>query len=129
MINLDDDLCFPNTQVIRDLLESLNYKLNPLSGREHREIIKYKSICFSEWLTQFDQIRQTNKMYYCMNKPNLTEDQAIFVFNILHVCPDYLTFKEALEQYINSNPYEIAKKIAQHGAIIESAISVQEQSQ
>ena len=104
MINLDDDLCFPNTQVIRDLLESLNYVVKPISYREHREIIKYKSICFTEWLTQFDRIRQTNKLYYCMNKPTLTEDQTIFVFNILHVCPDYKTFKEALEQYINSNP-------------------------
>ena len=104
MINLEDaDLYFPNTKVIRDLLESLNYKLNPLSDRD-REPAKYRAICFAEWIVLFEKIKQTNKMYYCMNKPNLTEDQSIFVFDILHVCPDYRTFREALHQYINSNP-------------------------
>ena len=105
MITLEDaDLYFPNTKVIRDLLESLNYKLNPLSDREHREPAKYRAICFAEWMGYFERIQQTNKAYYCMNKPTLTEEQSIFVFNILHICPDYLTFKEALEEYINSNP-------------------------
>ena len=105
MINLEDaDLYFPNTKVIRDLLESLNYKLNPLSDREHREPAKYRAICFAEWIVLFEKIKQTNKMYYCMNKPTLTEEQSIFVFDILHICPDYKTFKEALHQYINNNP-------------------------
>ena len=104
MIDLEEeDLYFPNTKVIRDLLESLNYKLDPLSDREHREPAKYRAICFAEWIGHFERIQQTNKVYYCMNKPTLTEEQSIFVFNILHVCPDYLTFKEALEQYINNN--------------------------
>ena len=104
MINLEDaDLYFPNTKVIRDLLESLNYKLNPLSDREHREPAKYRAICFAEWIVLFKKIKQTNKMYYCMYNPTLTEEQSIFVFDILHLCPDYLTFKEALQQYINSN--------------------------
>ena len=105
MIDLEvAELYFPNTKVIRDLLESLNYKLNPLNDRAHRESIKYQAICFREWMDQFERVKQTNKLYYCMNKPNLTEEQSIFVFNILHVCPDYQTFKEALEQYINNNP-------------------------
>ena len=98
-----EDLYFPNTKVIRDLLESLNYTLNPLSGRE-REPAKYRAICFAEWIVLFEKVKQTNKMYYCMNKSTLTEEQSIFVFDILHICPDYRTFKEALEQYINSNP-------------------------
>ena len=104
MINLEDaDLYFPNTKVIRDLLESLNYKLNPLSDRVHREPAKYSAICFSDWVGHFERLKQTNNMYYCMNTPTLTEEQSIFVFNILHICPDYATFKEALHQYINSN--------------------------
>ena len=100
----NEDIYIPNTKVIRDLLESLNYILMPVSIREHREPIKYKAICFSEWVEQFERLKQTNKMYYCMNNPTLTEDQSIFVMNILHVCPDYRTFKEALQQYINNNP-------------------------
>lgn len=105
MIDLEDeDLYFPNTKVIRDLLESLNYTVTPISGREHREVIEYRSICFKAWIRYFDRVQQADKMYYCMNKPTLTEEQSIFVFDILHVCPDYLTFKEALQQYINSNP-------------------------
>ena len=104
MINLDDDLCFPNTKVLRDLLESLNYVVIPLDTRICREVSDYKSICFSARITQFDQVKQANKMYYCMGDPTLTEEQSIFVFDILHLCPDYETFKEALEQYINSNP-------------------------
>ena len=105
MIDLEEeDLYFPNTKVIRDLLESLNYKLNTISDREHREPAKYRAICFAEWIGHFVRMQQTNKMYYCMNKHTLTEEQSIFVFNILHVCPDYQTFKEALQQYINNNP-------------------------
>ena len=100
----DEDLYFPNTKVIRDLLESLNYTLNPINGIGHREPIKYRAICFSEWVEQLEHNKQTNKLYYCMNKPTLTEEQSIFVFDILHICPDYQTFKEALEQYINNNP-------------------------
>ena len=104
MFDLDrNDLYFPNAKVIRDLLESLNYKVTPISARERREPIKYSAICFSEWVTQFECIQQTNKVYYCMDEPTLTEEQTIFVFDILHVCPDYPTFKEALEQYINNN--------------------------
>ena len=100
----NEDIYIPNTKVIRDLLESLNYKLNAISDRERREPTKYMAICFAEWVGHFGRIQQTNKMYYCMNKPTLTEDQSIFVMSILHVCPDYETFKEALHQYINSNP-------------------------
>ena len=105
MIDLEDeDLFFPNTKVIRDLLESLNYKVRSISARENREPIKYRAICFAGRVVQFERIQQTNKAYYCMDKPTLTEEQSIFVFDILHVCPDYQTFKEALHQYINSNP-------------------------
>lgn len=105
MLDLEnEDLYFPNTKVMRDLLKSLNYKLKPLSDREHRKPTECRAICFAEWVVHFERIQQTNKMYYCLNKPTLTEDQSIFIMNILHVCPDYLTFKEALEQYINSNP-------------------------
>ena len=105
MIDLEnEDLYFPNTKVMRDLLKSLNYKLKPLSDREHRKPTKYRAICFAEWVVHFERIQQTNKAYYCMDKPTLTEEQSIFIFDILHICPDYQTFKEALEQYINSNP-------------------------
>ena len=98
------DIYVPNTEVMRHYLESLNYTLIPISIRERREPIKYNAICFSEWVEHFERFKQTNKLYYCMNKPTLTEEQSIFVFDILHICPDYQTFKEALEQYINSNP-------------------------
>ena len=102
MFDLDEEgIYIPNTKVMRDLLESLNYKLKPLSDGEHRMPIEYRAICFAEWVVHFGRIQQTNKMYYCLNKPTLTEDQSIFVMNILHVCTDYETFKEALQQYIN----------------------------
>ena len=100
----EEDLYFPNTEVIRDLLESLNYTITPLSAREYREGIEYRAICFKDWVVHFKRLKQTNKLYYCMNEPTLTEEQSIFVFDILHICPDYETFKEALQQYINSNP-------------------------
>lgn len=104
MIDLEDeDLYFPNTKVIRDLLESLNYKVKPISTREKRSPTYYRAISFAEWVVNFECIQQTNKAYYCMNKPTLTEEQSIFVFNILPVCPDYQTFQEALQQYINNN--------------------------
>ena len=98
------DLYIPNTEAIRHYLESLNYTIKPISIREGREPIKYRAICFSGRVKHLERIKQTNKLYYCMNKPNLTEEQSIFVFDILHICPDYRTFKEALHQYINSNP-------------------------
>ena len=102
MFDLDEEgIYVPNTKVMRDLLESLNYKLKPLSDGENRSPIYYTSICFAEWVVHFERIQQTNEMYYCLNKPTLTEDQSTFVMNILHVCPDYETFKEALQQYIN----------------------------
>ena len=102
MIDLDEgNLYFPNTKVIRDLLVSLNYKITPIDPRVKRHLLYYKAICFSDWIVFFENVKQTNKMHYCMDTPNLTEDQSIFVFNILHVCPDYETFKEALQQYIN----------------------------
>lgn len=105
MIDLEnEELYFPNTKVIRKLLESLKYTVTPLSDRQHRKSIEYSSICFSEWVEHFERLKQTNNMYYCMSKPTLTEEQSIFVFDILHICPDYKTFKEALEQYINNNP-------------------------
>lgn len=100
----EEDIYIPNTKVMRNYLESLNYTLKPVCSRGRRDPVAYTSICFSEWIEQFDAVKQTNKMYYCMDTPNLTEDQSIFLFNILHVCPDYDTFKEALHQYINSNP-------------------------
>lgn len=98
------DIYIPNTEVIRDLLVSLNYKVTPISPRAYRDPLDYKSIAFSEWVDQFERLKQSNKLYYCMHKPTLTEEQSIFVFDILHICPDYPTFKEALHQYINNNP-------------------------
>lgn len=98
------DIYIPNTEALRHHIESLNYVVKPISNREHREIIKYKSICFSECIENFERVKQTNNMYYCMYAVTLTEDQSIFMLNILHICPDYETFKEALEGYINSNP-------------------------
>lgn len=100
----NEDIYIPNTKAIRKLLVSLKYTVTPLSDRQHRKIIEYRSICFSDWVVKFERLKQTNKLYYCMRKPTLTEEQSIFVFDILHICPDYLTFKEALHQYINSNP-------------------------
>ena len=100
----NEDVYIPNTKAIRELLESLKYTVTPISGREYREVIEYRSICFQDWIRCFDRVQQADKMYYCMNKPTLTEEQSIFVFDILHLCPDYQTFKEALEQYINNNP-------------------------
>ena len=105
MFDLDEeDIYIPNTKVMRNYLESLNYTLKPMWSIAYRNPAAYESICFSEWIDQFDAVKQTNKMYLCTDKPTLTEDQSIFLINILHVCPDYATFKEALQQYINSNP-------------------------
>ena len=105
MLNLEEEgIYIPNTEAIRDRLRSLNYVVMPLDTRLRRKASDYRAICFSTWITQFDQIKQTNKMYYCVDEPNLTEDQSIFVLDILHLCPDYQTFKEALQEYINSNP-------------------------
>ena len=101
----EEDIYIPNTEVMRNYLESLNYTLKPIWSRGHRDAVAYKSICFSEWTEQFDAVKQTNTMYYCMDASSLTEDQSIFVMNILQVCDDYATFKEALQQYIN-NPLE-----------------------
>ena len=100
----NEDVYIPNTKAIRELLESLKYTVTPLSDREHRDSVKFTSVCFKDWIRYFDRVQQADKMYYCMNKPTLTEEQSIFLFDIIHVCPDYKTFKEALEQYINSNP-------------------------
>ena len=100
----NEDVYIPNTKAIRELLESLKYTVTPLNDRQYREVIEYRSICFQDWVVLFERLKQTNKLYYCMRKPTLTEEQSIFLFDILHICPDYLTFKEALQQYINSNP-------------------------
>ena len=105
MIDLEiKDLYFPNTKVICDLLESLNYTVSPLTISGDKNPLISTSICFAEWVCHFERIQQTDKAYYCTNSPTLTEEQSIFVLGILHVCPDYATFKEALQQYINNNP-------------------------
>ena len=100
----EEDIYVPNTETMRNYLESLNYSFKFISSRGCRDAVAYKSICFSEWVEQFDAVKESNTMYYCMDKPTLTEDQSKFVMNILQVCDDYATFKEALQQYVNSNP-------------------------
>ena len=100
----EEDIYVPNTEAMRNFLESLNYSIMFISTRASRDLTARKSISFSQWIKQFDAVKKSNTMYYCMDTPSLTEDQSIFVFDILHICPDYKTFKEALEQYINSNP-------------------------
>lgn len=100
----EEDIYIPNTEAMRNFLESLNYILKPICSRGCRGYVAYKSICFIEWIEQFDAVKESNTMYYCMDTPSLTEDQSKFVMNILHVCDDCATFKEALQQYINSNP-------------------------
>ena len=97
----EEDMYIPNTEAMRELLESLNYSLKPINSRVRKDPVAFRSICFSEWVNQFDALKESNTMYFCMDEPNLTEDQSIFVMNILHVCDDYATFKEALLQYIN----------------------------
>lgn len=102
MIDIEEEgIYFPNTETLRNYLESLNYTLKPIHYTEPRDPTLCKSICFNEWIEQFDAVKESNTMYYCMDTPTLTEDQSIFVMNILHVCTDYATFKEALQQYIN----------------------------
>ncbi len=104
MLNLDeDDIYIPNTKLMHDQLEGLNYLIQPINTRRRIDPVNYKSICFGSWIHDFDYIKQTKDMLYCMNKPTLTEDQSIFLFDILLICPDYLTFKEALEQYVNTS--------------------------
>ena len=98
MFDLDEqDIYVPNTEAMRNYLEGLNYTLKTLNLTK----FEYRSICFSDWIDQFEAVKKSNYMFYSMDAPTLTEDQSIFVFSILHVCPDYQTFKEALEQYIN----------------------------
>ena len=97
----EEDIYIPNTEVMRKYLEGLNYTLKTMNLRKFREFVDYRSICFSELIQQFEAVKKSNTMYYSMDAPTLTEDQSIFVMNILHVCPDYATFKEALQQYIN----------------------------
>lgn len=105
MFDLEEiDIFIPNTEAIRELVTSLNYKITPINSNDTRGITKHRAICFGEWVEQFVRFKQTHKLYYCMNKPTLTEDQSIFMFTILHMCPDCQTFKEALQQYINNNP-------------------------
>lgn len=105
MFDLDEiDIFIPNTETMRDLLESLNYKITPINSKGNEDITKYASICFGEWVEQFTRFKQTNKLYYCTNRTTLTEDQSIFLFTILQLCPDCETFREALQQYINNNP-------------------------
>lgn len=104
MFNLETaDLYFPNTEAMRNYLEGLNYTITPRGGK-WRESTEHNAICFCDWVVQLERLKQTNKLYYCIRKPTLTEEQSIFLFDILHLCPDYRTFKEALHQYINSNP-------------------------
>ena len=97
----EEDIYIPNTEAMRNFLESLNYSIRFINSRECRDPTACTSICFSEWIEQFDAVKKSNTMYYCMDTPSLTEDQSIFAMNILHVCDDYATFKEALQQYIN----------------------------
>ena len=97
----EEDIYIPNTEAMRKYLEGLNYTLKTMTIRKVREFVDYRSICFSEWIEQFEAVKKSNTMYYSMDAPTLTEDQSIFVMNILHVCTDYATFKEALQQYIN----------------------------
>ena len=97
----EEDIYIPNTKAIRKFLKSLNYSLKPINSRERRDPTLWKSICFSEWIDRFDAVKKSNTMYYCMDAPTLTEDQSIFAMNILNVCDDYATFKEALQQYVN----------------------------
>lgn len=105
MFDLDnEDMYFPNTETMRNYLESLNYTLKPINYREHRDPVECKSICFGEWVVHFGAVKESNTLLYCMDEPNLTEEQSIFALNILQVCPDYKTFEKALQQYINSNP-------------------------
>lgn len=106
MFDLEEiDIFIPNTEAIRELLASLNYKIAPINSKDTEEdITKYGAICFGEWVEQFTRFKQTNKLYYCMNKPTLSGDQSIFLFTILQMCPDCETFREALQQYINNNP-------------------------
>lgn len=102
MFDLEEqDIYVPNTEAMRKYLEGLNYTLKTINLIKFKDFLDYRSICFSEWIKQFEAVKKSNTMYYCMDEPTLTEDQSIFVMNILHVCPDYLTFKEALQQYIN----------------------------
>lgn len=104
MLNLDEDYIYiPNTKLMRDQLEGLNYLIQPVNTRRRIDLVNYKSICFSSWIHDFDYIKQTKDMLYCMNKPTLTEDQAIFLLDILHVCPDIDTFKEAMQKYIDDS--------------------------
>ena len=106
MFDLDrEDVYIPNTKEMRNYLEGLNYTLKTTTIRSLRKFVDYRSICFSAWIDQFETVKKSNTMYYSMDAPTLTEDQSIFVMNILHVCDDYTTFKEALLQYIN-NPLE-----------------------
>ena len=100
----EEDIYIPNTEAMRNFLKSLNYSIMFISHRGRGDPTLCKSTCFGEWIEQYDAVKKSNTMYYCMDTPSLTEDQSIFAMNILHVCDDYPTFKEALEQYINSNP-------------------------
>ena len=102
MFDLDnEDMYFPNTETMRNYLESLNYTFKPINYRSRRDSVACRSICFGEWIEQFDAVKESNTLLYCMDEPNLTEDQSKFALSILHVCPDYETFKEALQQYID----------------------------
>lgn len=93
----------PNTETVRNKAAALGFTLRnprPLSGRHFTE---YRCISF-EYGSTFKQIQQANALYLYMDYPTITEDQAIFLLDILHVCPDIDTFKEAMQEYINSNP-------------------------
>ena len=63
MFYLDNEgLYFPNTKVIRDLLESLNYKITSITpiARVIETGIHYTALCFSPPIYKFNQVKQIN---------------------------------------------------------------------
>ena len=102
MFDLEKEgIYIPNTEAMRKYLEGLNYVVIPMDSRIYRSFQSYRSLCFDSRIEDFRYIQQADEIFYCMNAPTLTEDQAKFFFDILHVSADFQTFKEALQQYIN----------------------------
>ena len=94
----------PNTEVIQNKLKQLGLGLiaiNPVIDSKVNN--QYNSITFKYGLS-FKEMQETKELVLARSKPILTEKQSLFLLDILYVCSDMQTFKEAMQEFINSNP-------------------------
>ena len=97
-----DNALMPNTENVRNKAAALGFTLRNPRPLSSRHFTGYRCISF-EYESTFKQIQQANVLYLYLDYPTITEDQAIFLLDILHVCPDIDTFNEAMQKYIDDS--------------------------